>query len=260
MLSSRFTLSNSKPELKSLVPAAALLLSLNSSAVWAVTPTAEEIFKQSIQMFPKGSIQYEVNAKTVFSDDYSEEKSFLVVKKQTQPENMTVLIRFKQPEDVRCTSILVDQTEQLTERYVYLPAIGRSRLIPESDQKKEMFGLGFSYEDINQPKGQISWSQSPDNSEYYEIEVKDQDRRNLYKIAKKDLVLKEINYYSANNLNKTVYINQVADVSGASVISQWQLKSYQEGKDIYYKIDENTVSQQIQQGLLVKNRIKRCVF
>jgi hypothetical protein len=59
------------------------------------------------------------------------------------------LIRFTHPADIDGTGLLVwDQAEGESERFLYLPALGRVRRIAGSEAQENFVGSDFTYEDI----------------------------------------------------------------------------------------------------------------
>ncbi len=60
-----------------------------------------------------------------------------------------MLIRFSHPDDIRGTSFLVwEHEEKEAERFLYLPALGRTRRITSAEKTDSFAGTDFSYEDI----------------------------------------------------------------------------------------------------------------
>ncbi len=73
---------------------------------------------------------------------------FMVWKKAKGTDKM--LIRFTRPEDIRGTSFLVWEHEgKDDERFLFLPALGRTRRITSSEKTDSFAGTDFTYEDIS---------------------------------------------------------------------------------------------------------------
>jgi outer membrane lipoprotein-sorting protein len=63
-----------------------------------------------------------------------------------------MLLRFTRPEDIRGTSFLVwehDGEGEDDERFLYLPALGRTRRITSAEKTDSFAGTDFTYEDIS---------------------------------------------------------------------------------------------------------------
>ena len=77
------------------------------------------------------------------------ERGLFLVEKQFE-EGKKMLLRFTRPEDIRGTSFLVREHEgKEDERFLYLPALGRTRRITSAEKTDSFAGTDFTYEDIS---------------------------------------------------------------------------------------------------------------
>jgi outer membrane lipoprotein-sorting protein len=64
--------------------------------------------------------------------------------------NKKMLLRFTKPADIRGTSFLVwEHEDKDDERFLYLPALGRTRRITSAEKTDSFAGTDFTYEDIS---------------------------------------------------------------------------------------------------------------
>jgi hypothetical protein len=71
-------------------------------------------------------------------------------KKATTGSGDRVLIRFTYPNDIKGTAFLVwEHPEGQDERFLYLPALGRTRRIAGAEAQDSFVGSDFTYEDIS---------------------------------------------------------------------------------------------------------------
>jgi hypothetical protein len=77
------------------------------------------------------------------------ERKLFMISKDYEGEGK-MLLRFTEPEDIRGTSFLVwEQKSKDDERFLYLPALGRTRRITSAEKTDSFAGSDFSYEDIS---------------------------------------------------------------------------------------------------------------
>ena len=59
---------------------------------------------------------------------------------------------------------------------------------------------------------------------------------------------------------KKISINKTMDFKGNKIISSWEVEDIEHQKHINFKIDEESVTYQINKSLFFKNRLDRCLL
>jgi len=111
--------------------------------------TGEWVAEQMSRRDTGDDSRVEMAMDLVDSKGRSTKRSLYMVRKDFEgPDKM--LIRFTRPGDIRGTSFLVwEHKGEDDERFLYLPALGRTRRITSSEKTDSFAGTDFTYEDIS---------------------------------------------------------------------------------------------------------------
>ncbi len=111
--------------------------------------TGEWVARQVAERDTGDDSRIEMAMDLVDSRDRKTSRSLFMVRKEAKGTDK-MLIRFTRPEDIRGTSFLVwEHDGKDDERFLYLPALGRTRRITSSEKTDSFAGTDFTYEDIS---------------------------------------------------------------------------------------------------------------
>lgn len=237
---------------------AASLLTFTYSSAFALS--AESVYKSSAKLFAFDNLSFTVNS-TIEGNDSQKKRSFMVAKK-TSDNAYSLLIRFKQPRNIKCTAVLVNKKEKQTTNYIYFPALKRTRVVAKKDTNREIFGLGISYAELNSQNDIFEKLEevTVDKDEYYKITKLKQKMKYVYFINKKSSSIDKILTYKNNLLVKEIFIHKIIQKGTNSLITQWSINDLKKSKKLYYSIDEKTITANIKPSMFYKNRLNKCTF
>lgn len=232
-----------------------------------VTPSfsmdsAETIYEKSVKIFTHKNIAVVIESTIKYQKGHSENRTFFLAKKKFNDGNESILIRFLEPDDIKCTAVLINREGDEVRRYAYFPALKRVRIIPDSDRSKEVFGIGISYEDLGLPKGQFK-SPKTVNIEgvlFYQLTLVSDSKTTQYTIDSNSYQLKNMQVFKNGVLEKSITINEVKDYFGEDLIMSWDIHYPATNRTIYSVIRPESIREELKDSLFHKNKIKRCKF
>ena len=234
------------------------LLSFVPSAVFALD--AQRIYDSSAKLFTFNNLGFNVNS-IIDNGSSQKRRSFYVAKKSSQSAN-SLLIRFSEPKDIRCTAVLVNSEAEKTTNYIYFPALKRVRVVPKKDQHSEIFGLGISYAELNSQNDVLEKLEETviKNQKYHKITKLKSNMKYVYLINADTLTIQKIETYKSDNLQKEIYIEEAIKIGENSLISKWHINDIKNSKKLFYSIDKNSISSKFKLSMFYKNRLARCTF
>ncbi len=236
---------------------ASALLSASAS-LYAVT--AESVYAESAKLFAFDNLRFSVHS-SIENDSSVKERDFIVAK-ESKSGDSSLLIRFGNPNDIRCTAILVCNDGEETTNYLYFPALNRVRIIAQHEEESEVIGLGISYSELDAKGGEFAPLEeiAIDGTRYFKVTKKRGNIRSVYFIDMATSIIKKIEVYTAGKLQKEVVIEQVTQVNQRDLIVKWHVNDLKKNKRLFYRIDEESISSKLTPSLFYKNRLQRCIF
>ncbi len=224
--------------------------------------TAEDIYKKGVKIFVHKSIGAIIDSTIHYQSGEQEKRAFFLAKKEQSTDKSSILIRFLEPDDIKCTAVLVNKDGDEAKRYAYFPAIKRVRIIPESDKGKEVFGIGISYEDLGIPEGEFETPKQIDidGVQHYQLTLIDGNKTSQYTIDSGAYQLKEMKVFKHGELEKKVIINEIKPYFGDDLITSWDITYPKTNRSIQYSIRPDSVTEDLKSSLFHKNKLKRCKF
>ena len=221
--------------------------------------TAQQIYQQSVNLFTFKELAFEVQSNTSYGNTVAEQRRFLVASKHNQPDS-SLLIRFLQPKEIQCTSILMNKSADSLSRYVYFPALNRIKRVPDSDKQKEMMGMGISYAEIDKPEGQFLPLEELelDGRVVYKVTLNDGQKSMQAWVEKATMNLIKLEKFENNKLLKTMMVNATKKIYQQKMITDWNIQDFELDRQIHYQVIENTIQVQVDRNLFRKNLLKRC--
>ena len=241
----------------------ALTLSVTAISTQAFAiETAEEIYKKGVKIFVHKSIGAVIDSTIRYENGDEEKRAFFLGKKEHDKDNSSILILFLEPDDIKCTAVLVNKEGDEDKRYAYFPALKRVRVIPESDKGKEVFGIGISYEDLGEPQGTFEEPKEVERQGVvnYQLTLVDNDKTSEYFIDSTTFKLNQMDVYKKGKLDKTIVINEIKPYFGDDLITSWDINYPNSSRSIKYSIRPESIKQELSDSLFHKNKLKRCKF
>lgn len=250
-------------KLKSFKLKLALALSMTALSTQAFAmESAEEIYKKGVKIFVHKSIGAVIDSNIRYENGDQEKRTFFLGKKEHNKDNSSILILFLEPDDIKCTAVLVNKENDVDKRYAYFPALKRVRIIPESDKGKEVFGIGISYEDLGEPQGQFEEPKKLVHNGVvnYQLTLVDNNKTSKYFIDAKTYKLNQMDVYKQGKLEKSIIINDIKPYFGDDLITSWDITYPDTNRSIEYSIRPDSIKQELRDSVFHKNKLKRCKF
>ncbi|RLA81896.1 MAG: hypothetical protein DRG78_08435 [Epsilonproteobacteria bacterium] len=222
--------------------------------------SAESVYNSSAKLFAFDNLSFKVNS-TIKSKTTTKKRSFIVAKKSAN-KSSSLLIRFQEPKNIRCTAVLVKTESEKTTNYLYFPALKRVRVVPKKDQNSEIFGLGISYAELNSQGGDFQELEEVviDKKKHYRITKLKSKMKYIYIIDAQTSVIKKIETYKKDTLQKEIFIKESITKAGNSLITKWDINDIKNDKELFYSIDKKSISTKLKPSMFHKNRLGRCTF
>lgn len=196
--------------------------------------TAPEIVARVLESDPWGLNGGEITATAVLRDKRGSERelSFVAASRQHDPPLSKSLVRFSSPPDLAGAGFLqIQRRDGDDDRYLYLPALKRSRRISGNSRSNAFMGTDFSFADLDRRDLRDGESRLLDiekigNSDCYVVEVvphrsdTQYSRLELWVRTDNFLPLKTKMYDKAKMLLKTFEAKEVRRVSGTWFVSK----------------------------------------
>ena len=244
--------------MKIIKPALSLFFAFSATSVFALS--AETVYNSSAKLFAFDNLNFTVNS-IIDNGSSPKKRSFLVAKKSSEDAS-SLLVRFKEPKDIRCTAILVITENQKTTNYLYFPSLKRVRVVPKKDQNSEIFGLGISYAELNSQNDVFEALEELiiEDQKYYKITKLKSKMKYVYFIKADTSTVQKIETYKNDELKKEIYIEEIMQKDGNSLITKWRINNIQKSKQLFYSIDKSSISSELKLSMFYKNRLGRCSF
>jgi len=237
-------------------------LLLSSQMLFAKSmANAEAIFAKSIKLFSLPNISFIVDSQ-ITNTHSKEKRSFFLAKKSKSQKEYSLLIRFIAPSDIKCTAVLVINKKTKATRYAYFPAINRVRIIPNKDENKEVFGMGISYDELSNKKGDFvsATTVKQGNKTLHKLVLHYKNKQTNYYINQKNNLLEKIEIHKNKKLIKKISILKTMSFKGNKIIQKWKVEDLKHKKHINFSIRKNSVTDKINKNLFYKNKLERCIL
>ncbi|WP_345986386.1 outer membrane lipoprotein-sorting protein [Sulfurimonas sp. HSL-1656] len=222
--------------------------------------SAEAIYAKSAKLFSFGNLRFDV-AMTVENEGNRQERSFMVAERQSGDAS-SLLIRFRSPQNIKCTAILIEREQESSSNAIYFPALKRVRIIPEQEEESEAVGMGISYAELDAKKGTFEPLEETllEGNACYKVTLKRNGNRSIYYIDPVTSVIKKVEIFKGPQLQRIVNIDEVDRFDEQLLITRWQVNDLIKSRKLTYRVDTQSVSRDIKQGLFYHNRLHRCAF
>lgn len=219
-----------------------LILALTFSAsILNAAPDALEIYRNSIKVLSIPQIKFSVTS-LLSSGSFQEKRVFSLSRNENGGES-SLLICFAAPSQIRGTAMLLKKKPDVSQTYVYVPALERVRLIPKQQENEEAFGLGISYAEMEGEQGNITYIKSlvESGKPYHMICKENGSSKTYYTVSATSNVVKKMSVYDNNRLSKEIIIDDVTEMSEKTVITKWHINDFVRQETLAYTIDEASI-------------------
>jgi hypothetical protein len=183
---------------------------------------ARDIVAQSWENFQSGveTELEEADIKIIYESGHVEEKS-MVRRTLYQPDGNKVSIEFTGPRRVEGLKLLVWQIQEKPDNiWLNMPSWNRARRVSGRDEGRFFADTDFTFRDASQLTGEnlsgytYEFLDSTDEN-HWKIEALSKENieaiysKRIFYIEKKSLVIKEIEYFQGERLNKTQYNEKI---------------------------------------------------
>jgi len=218
-------------------------------------PSAEKIFNQSTQLLSFHSIKFQVQSQ-LSSGDFQEEQYFSFANKNNVKQSVS-LICYLSPDNIRGSAILFKRNKKNYITLIYLPSLGRSRILPKENENDEALGIGLSFAEIQNKSNIVKYL--GEDQKYYKIEkIINKNERIDYKISKKDMIVRKMQFFKGNKLQKEIFIKEITIISKKPIITKWVIKDYKNNKQTLYKVDKQTIKTSFSSRIFNKSMLSHC--
>ncbi|WP_345973315.1 outer membrane lipoprotein-sorting protein [Sulfurimonas diazotrophicus] len=222
--------------------------------------SAEAIYAKSAKLFSFGNLRFDVTM-TVENSGNRQERSFMVAERQTGDAS-SLLIRFRSPQNIKCTAILIEREQESSSNAIYFPALKRVRIIPEQEEESEAVGMGISYAELDAKTGTFDPLEETqfDGAACYKVTLRRKGNRSVYYIDAATSVIRKVEIFKGGQLQRVVSIDAVNRIDEQMLITRWQVNDLIKSRKLTYMVDTESVSRDIKRGLFHHNRLHRCTF
>ena len=185
------------------------------------------------------------------------------------------IIFFKSPADVKGTGFLTweyDDTNKDDDRWLYLPAMKKTRRISGTSAKKDYFmGSDFTYDDmggrnIDEDIHKLLKVEKIDGYDCYKIVSKPIDTKDMYSkkiswIRRDCLVAHKVEYYDKmGNLLKTLTISNIKKIEGFWTAQKMHIVNHQTNHQTILLISETKYNIKIDETLFTVAKLEKGIF
>ncbi len=231
-----------------------LILSITAASLLQAAPDAKSIYEHSVKMFSFPKIKFQVHSK-MQSGEYVKEQRFSVARLQKGDE-ISSLVCFLAPKNIKQTAMLFKKEGQKRSTLVYFPSIGRTRVIPKSEENNEAFGLGLSFAELQNDSENIRLLK--EDPAYYIIERKRPKNTTRYKIEKRSGIVQSMTIFQDGKLTKRVKVLAYMPFEKSYLITKWQIEDIPKKRTTIYTVDTSSITQKVSPRVFRRSSLTHC--
>jgi hypothetical protein len=236
-----------------------LLIALGISVAYLyAAPSASEIYQKTVKVLSIPEIKFQVSS-TITSGNYLEKQMFSLSRMEKDGDS-SLLICFASPSKVKGTAMLLKKNKNESQTLVYFPALDRVRIVPKQNENEEAFGLGLSYSEMQNNKDDLSFLKSitQHGETYYQLLKNSDGKKTIYTISMDDLILKKMEIFDNNQLQKEIFIDEVKEIHGKTIITRWHINDHIKNQTLTYDINEDSIQTVIDTKLFTQTALTHC--
>lgn len=234
-----------------------IVLGLSIASLYAA-PSASDIYQKTVKVLSIPEIRFQVSS-IITSGNYLEKQMFSLSRMEKDGES-SLLICFASPTKVKGTAMLLKKNKSDSQTLVYFPALDRVRVVPKQNEKEEAFGLGLSYSEMQNNKDDLSFLKpiTIRGESYYQLLKNTEGTKTVYTVSMDNLVLKKMEVYDDNQLQKEVFIDEVKELRGKTIITKWHINDHIKNQTLAYHINEDSIQTVIDSKLFTQTALTHC--
>ncbi len=182
---------------------------------------------------------------------------------------------FLSPADVKGTGFLTwdyDNPDKDDDRWLYLPAMKKTRRISGTSAKKDYFmGTDFTYDDmgsrnVDEDTHKLLREENLDNYDCWVIESKSKDPKDMYskkvsRIRKDCLFARKVEFYDKmGNLLKTLTISDIEKIDGFWTAQKMHIINHQTNHQTILLMSETKYNIKIDENLFTVSSLEKGIF
>lgn len=234
-----------------------IVLGISIASLYAA-PSASDIYQKTVKVLSIPEIKFQVSS-SITSGNYLEKQMFSLSRMEKEGES-SLLICFASPTKVKGTAMLLKKNKSDSQTLVYFPALDRVRIVPKQNEKEEAFGLGLSYSEMQNNKDDLSFLKpiTLHGESYYQLLKNTEGTKTIYTVSMGDLVLKKMEVYEDNQLQKEVFIDEVKELRGKTIITKWHINDHIKNQTLAYAINEDSIQTVVDSKLFTQTALTHC--
>jgi hypothetical protein len=234
-----------------------IVLGISIASLYAA-PSASDIYQKTVKVLSIPEIKFQVSS-VITSGNYLEKQMFSLSRMEKEGES-SLLICFASPTKVKGTAMLLKKNKTDSQTLVYFPALNRVRVVPKQNEKEEAFGLGLSYSEMQNNKDDLSFLKpiTIRGESFYQLLKNSEGTKTIYTVSMDDLVLKKMEVYDDDQLQKEVFIDEVKELHGKTIITKWHINDHIKNQTLAYDINEDSIQTVVDSKLFNQTALTHC--
>jgi hypothetical protein len=189
--------------------------------------TGYDIMKENNKQYDFSTEENTMDMELINSNGQKRVRSVVRFSQKDENKNTQMLIRFLSPADVKGSGYLsIEHSKTDESRYLYLPALKKSRRISAGEDSDNFMGSDFTYEDLDELdldkfNFRLTGSEKVEDTDCYVVEVSPDDAtkktsgysKRVYFVNKETFVVHRIDFYDKRNtLFKNLTVKDIKPV------------------------------------------------
>jgi hypothetical protein len=233
-----------------------------------------DVMKANDRQYDFSTEENTMTMELINSNGQKRVRSVLRYSKKDSNGNTQAFIRFLSPADVKGSGYLsISQDKDNESRYLYLPALKKSRRISAGEDSDSFMGSDFTYEDLDEIdldkfNFTLVGDEKVDDTECFKIEVVPNETtkktsgysRRIYFVSKATFVVYRIDFYDRRNvLFKNLILKDIKLVHGDSLYRPyvWVMQNLKTKHQTVLKFEYFKINGEISDDLFTVRSLER---
>jgi outer membrane lipoprotein-sorting protein len=175
--------------------------------------TGYDVMKENNKQYDFSTEKNTMTMELINSNGQKRIRSVARFSQKDENKNIQMLIRFLSPADVKGSGYLsIEHSKTDESRYLYLPALKKSRRISTGEDSDNFMGSDFTYEDLDELdldklNFKLTGSEKVEDTDCYVVEVSPNDAakktsgysKRVYFVNKETFVVHRVDFYDKRN-------------------------------------------------------------
>lgn len=260
-----------KTKITFLVMAICLVLAFTGIAANPQKPTGRSIMQQ-VDDRPDGDTRYSQMELTLLKKNGTKRERKVESWAMDVGKDVKKVMFFTYPGDVKGTGFLTwdyDQIGKADDKWLYLPAMKKTRRISGSSSKTDYFmGTDFTYDDmgdrnVDEDKHTLLREENKDGHKCWVVESVPVDKHEVYSrkvswIAQDCLMPIRVEYYDKlNKLHRVLTVSEISKVQGFWTKHRMEMKNVQTGHSTIIVMKNPQYNVKVDASMFTVNRLEK---